>query len=726
MSKHYTEPTTLNKGRVWFTVEEELWLNRWRPEVQRLNNLEGGKVKKAQTEFYTTLVADFLKNFPYRDPDNNPDWVFTPAQKQLAMSSKDRQSLRNRMRSKLRGPDKEPPDSTAQTPHPKTPDTPIPSPPTSPAPTEATVPTEDIGRERGVVLQDEEMRDRFDGNDPLVDRPGPFDLEAQLRMAGPQYRTSAEDLAESRDLIKRLIKMGNTSWAEVEETELRGRQRQLMPTVRAVMHLLSHATGAELCANVVWHDGSEIVAGVDVTDCAHGFVQSEEARPAFTTKVEHAVARIFGDPYNNMRPTIPTNLIGGAHWKWEREIQRTLLQLLWGKRTLSQVTDRSLRAVWHGGKLPMPWARLQADGELGHYHLIERCHLPDGVTCLRDPRMFDEAETNLWAEVLRSPNRTGSRSFRYRQPAPGLIYGPGSSVVPQPNAVRFPPDSLLFVRRQTLDYGSLDGRWGGLPMIPAKPPVVLGGATLEWAVDAAKDSEAMRDLVEYVQAVEAFGPHQAWGLDAVLRWIDGPAFVHRDGTLICGQLGFKWSALLLLHLYCCGTGTAKGCGPHGPSYTAVQVEWSQANTEAVINCAVNLLTRIAETVYHLGRTAHERQGSSDVDTPRGDPARFVFTESIDPVDEWTAKNVAVTAGPPNVPTRALTQPAPKKRSRDGLAARDQEGQSSTSKSNDSGAPGKRARSAAEPGASAPPPGEATRKTSARRTKGVQFSLDPPK
>ncbi|KAG8700020.1 hypothetical protein FRC08_004970 [Ceratobasidium sp. 394] len=710
MSKHYTEPTTLNKGRVWFTVEEELWLNRWRPEVQRLNNLEGGKVKKAQTEFYTTLVADFLKNFPYRDPDNNPDWVFTPAQKQLAMSSKDRQSLRNRMRSKLRGPDKEPPDSTAQTPHQKTPDTPIPSPPTSPAPTEATVPTEDIGRERGVVLQDE---------------------------------------------------------------------RQLMPTVRAVMHLLSHATGAELCANVVWHDGSEIVAGVDVTDRAHGFVQSEEARkcceglvahiqdvigPAFTTKVEHAVARIFGDPYNNMRPTIPTNLIGGAHWKWEREIQRTLLQLLW---------------VWHGGKLPMPWARLQADGELGHYHLIERCHLPDGVTCLRDPRMFDEAETNLWAEVLRSPNRTGSRSFRYRQPAPGLIYGPGSSVVPQPNAVRFPPDSLLFVRRQTLDYGSLDGRWGGLPMIPAKPPVVLGGATLEWAVDAAKDSEAMRDLVEYVQAVEAFGPHQAtradyeaagatckylpseippagagrehfihqpcqsgphlppeffsqrpedqaWGLDAVLRWIDGPAFVHRDGTLICGQLGFKWSALLLLHLYCCGTGTAKGCGPHGPSYTAVQVEWSQANTEAVINCAVNLLTRIAETVYHLGRTAHERQGSSDVDTPRGDPARFVFTESIDPVDEWTAKNVAVTAGPPNVPTRALTQPAPKKRSRDGLAARDQEGQSSTSKSNDSGAPGKRARSAAEPGASAPPPGEATRKTSARRTKGVQFSLDPPK
>ncbi|KAG8730253.1 hypothetical protein FRC10_002953, partial [Ceratobasidium sp. 414] len=61
MGKRYTEPITLNKGRVWFTMEEELWLNCWRPEVHQLNNLEGPKVKQAQTEFYTTLVVDFLK-----------------------------------------------------------------------------------------------------------------------------------------------------------------------------------------------------------------------------------------------------------------------------------------------------------------------------------------------------------------------------------------------------------------------------------------------------------------------------------------------------------------------------------------------------------------------------------------------------------------------------------------------------------------------------------------
>lgn len=95
MSKQYTEPITLNKGRVWFTVEEELWLNRWRPEVQRLNSLEGPKVKQAQTKFYNTLVAEFLKGFPYRDPDHNPDWIFTSKQLQLAMKPKDWQALRN-------------------------------------------------------------------------------------------------------------------------------------------------------------------------------------------------------------------------------------------------------------------------------------------------------------------------------------------------------------------------------------------------------------------------------------------------------------------------------------------------------------------------------------------------------------------------------------------------------------------------------------------------------
>ncbi|KAG9074457.1 hypothetical protein FS749_013986 [Ceratobasidium sp. UAMH 11750] len=446
-----------------------------------------------------------------------------------------------------------------------------------------------------------------------------------------------------------------------------------------------------------------------------------------------------------MRPTLPAVFSPSAHWQREREMQRALLQLLW---------------VRQGGRLPVPWARLQADGELRQYHLIERCQLPDGVSCLRDPQLFDERETMLWAEVLRSPDRTGSRSFRYRQPAPGLVYGLGSASVPRPSPVQFPPDSLLFVRRQLLEHGSLGGRWGGLPVIPAIPDVVLSGEVHEWAVETAKDLEALRDLVEFVQAVEAFGPHQAtradyeaaastckylpcdipaadagrehfvhhrcqfgphmppefyserpedwaWGLDAILRWISGPAFVHRDGTLICGQLRFKWSVLMLLHLHHCGTMTAKGCGPYGPMYALVEVRWSQSNSDAIINCANGLLERIAETVYQLGLTAGERQGAgcsempSAVQEDRYDPTRFRAAESIDPADEWTEKNIVVTAGTPKEPSVA-PQPAPKKRSHDRLATGPSGEQSATAKSGSAEGSGKRARSAvAEPNVATP-------------------------
>ncbi|KAG9074768.1 hypothetical protein FRC06_010478 [Ceratobasidium sp. 370] len=67
----------------------------------------------------------------------------------------------------------------------------------------------------------QEMQDCSPASDPRVNRSSVLDLETQLRMAGPRYRTSADDIAESLDLIKRLHKMVNTSWAEVEETELR-------------------------------------------------------------------------------------------------------------------------------------------------------------------------------------------------------------------------------------------------------------------------------------------------------------------------------------------------------------------------------------------------------------------------------------------------------------------------------------------------------------------------
>ncbi|KAG8731345.1 hypothetical protein FRC10_001788, partial [Ceratobasidium sp. 414] len=241
MSKPYTKPITLNKGRVWFTVEEELWLNRWRPEVQQLSNLEGAKVKQAQTEFYTNLVADFLNVFPHRDPNHNPDWIFTSEQLQLAMSQKDRQALRNvrlrvgadfhlttslprlqRMRSKLCGPDKGPPDPAAQAPNANTPGTAVPSPPGSPAPTkEDQQECRAVPQEEASTSAPTEMRDCFEASDPRINCAGPLDLETQLRMAGPRYRTSAEDIAESRDLIKWLNEVVNTSWAEVEEAELR-------------------------------------------------------------------------------------------------------------------------------------------------------------------------------------------------------------------------------------------------------------------------------------------------------------------------------------------------------------------------------------------------------------------------------------------------------------------------------------------------------------------------
>ncbi|KAG8729619.1 hypothetical protein FRC10_003557, partial [Ceratobasidium sp. 414] len=270
--------------------------------------------------------------------------------------------------------------------------------------------------------------------------------------------------------------------------------------------------------------------------------------------------------------------------------------------------------------------------------------------------MFDEQETTLWAEVFHSSDRTGSCSFRYRQPAPGLIYSPGCPSVPQPSAF--------------LEHSSIDRQWGGLPMIPTKQPVVLGGAVHEWAVKAAEDSETMQDLVEFVQAVEDFGPHQATRADYKAA---ASTCKYLRSDIPTADLGFKWSMLLLLHLYYCGKAITRKFGPYGLRYAHVEVRWSLSNTEAILNCANNLLTRIADMVNHLVLTAPDRQGCGGSELPGnvqdgcGQPAPFKFAEATDPMDEWMEKNVIITASPPNPPTLGLTELAPKKRSCNRLA-----------------------------------------------------------
>ncbi|KAG8727126.1 hypothetical protein FRC12_022788, partial [Ceratobasidium sp. 428] len=311
---------------------------------------------------------------------------------------------------------------------------------------------------------------------------------------------------ELNDIVRKLIEMGRSCWAQIEEEELRQRQAQLPILLHAILKILGQGTGAEAHITALWHDGQNVKACSASTDRSSSFASSEQARkgraeffsfvgeqlgPRTCTTVTDAQPAAHGDPENQMRPILPPR---SDNWLIERHILKQFFEYLW---------------TWQGGHLPVPWDRLELDGRTEKFFLIERTRLPTGVKCLRNPDLWDENETNAWTTGLRSPQTPAGSLFQFRQPRPGVVER-GTRTVMHPNScLVYQPESLLYVRRMAMEKEARESELEELPPIPVNPYKPLTERQLAEAKAAVVGNKPLADLLNYLPDYETYGPYQA-------------------------------------------------------------------------------------------------------------------------------------------------------------------------------------------------------------------------
>ncbi|KAG9083852.1 hypothetical protein FS749_005685 [Ceratobasidium sp. UAMH 11750] len=487
---------------------------------------------------------------------------------------------------------------------------------------------------------------------------------SDIRSLGTRYGTSEQDRLEMEQVLVDLQATTESSWAAVGEDELRQRQREMFATITGVLKVLERATGAELHAMAVWHDGTHIQACSASTERLSEFDNTSEAglcRSTFvkyvhdtiglamSTAIETAAPTVYGDPDNHMRPTLPP---ASGFWETEHNTIRLFLEYLW---------------VWQGGLLPVPWSRLLADGQEQKYHLIEQHRLPTGAMYLEDPRLWDEETTGLWSRALRSSGGPARSTFQFRQPRPGLIENETRQIIHPDSHLTYRPESLLYMRRRMMEQAAYPEEWRGLPPIPICPYKPLTPEQQAEVVAAATPCDALHGLYKLVLGYEAFGPYQAtrhdweqaarrcchlkpehptataglehfvhtdsehgpqlpreffdlsgpkgylWDLTVCRAWIDEGAMMHHSGTYMGGPYGFKWLLLLLVHFYSCGS---KVNTHLGPTYPGVVTEWSRKDALMVQAMIEQVHQGLIQSVVVLVETkAQRRQAGLNASDP---------------------------------------------------------------------------------------------------------------
>ncbi|KAG9086174.1 hypothetical protein FS749_003857 [Ceratobasidium sp. UAMH 11750] len=244
----------------WFTVEETAWLETFLPEITDLTEQSGKGTGKARSALYDRIREEFTKKFPYRDPEANPQYEYTPEQRALAMKATDRDQLRGRIRSKV--------SLASRNKHAE-----------GTAGKSRSRPARGPGSSKSVgdnVPSPPPTVHEDDGDDPhpFVDTPKDkstegsswcahgggdrADLEQILKALGPRYQTSSADKEQMKWVLKTLGDMIEESWAEIDERTLRERQGQLLLLSNHLIKLLQHALGAEVVLHAVYHDGKKI------------------------------------------------------------------------------------------------------------------------------------------------------------------------------------------------------------------------------------------------------------------------------------------------------------------------------------------------------------------------------------------------------------------------------------------------------------------------------------
>ncbi|KAG8735626.1 hypothetical protein FRC10_010346 [Ceratobasidium sp. 414] len=112
------------------------------------------------------------------------------------------------------------------------------------------------------------------------DHPNASRTASDLNGFDLTYYGSSQDEEELSDLVRELTEMGNTSWAQIGEKELRQRQGRVPSILHGVLKIMGRATGAEMHANSLWNDGQGTKVCSASTERISAFIDSDDARKA--------------------------------------------------------------------------------------------------------------------------------------------------------------------------------------------------------------------------------------------------------------------------------------------------------------------------------------------------------------------------------------------------------------------------------------------------------------
>lgn len=166
--------------------------------------------------------------------------------------------------------------------------------------------------------------------------------------------------------------------------------------------------------------------------------------------------------------------------------------------------------AWQGSPTTPPWHLFQSDED---HHLIAQQRLPPGISCLRQPDLWDLSERKAWSEHLRS-GQSGDlppeNRFQYTQPRPGVFDLDLRLTRAEEAEVHFEPESIAYqVRRNRMKRGvTFAPREDGLPSIPeAEPYQALTPDRLAMARKFIEKTTAF-GLLEIITYYDSVWPHQ--------------------------------------------------------------------------------------------------------------------------------------------------------------------------------------------------------------------------
>ncbi|KAG9082821.1 hypothetical protein FS749_006552 [Ceratobasidium sp. UAMH 11750] len=293
MRKCKAEVTIPPGKRHWFTEQEAAWVLSSYTKWLGLPTGRSAVANKKRDDFYHDLAKRFCKQFPYRDLVHNQNWSYTEEQKRLEMTDDDRGKLHSRFGDKFRHHRRTlgkaaPAASSTRSPNASVKSGAAESVPSPPGTSDGEG-SADMPREPGPSGEQRVRLHQATGDDAETGSSGAL---SDPRGLGTRYETSEQDQADMERALLGPQETTGQSWAAIGDDELRERQNSIVVTLQTVLKVIERATGAELHAMALWHNGEAMRVCSCSTDRLSGFDETSEAELCRSTFIEYAQQRL--------------------------------------------------------------------------------------------------------------------------------------------------------------------------------------------------------------------------------------------------------------------------------------------------------------------------------------------------------------------------------------------------------------------------------------------------